>query len=168
MLRTEGSVVINAPAADVFAFLTHIGSRPLLMSTLHEETLTTSGPLRAGSQFTQRLDLFGRVVYATLEVTVCTPPRHFAYQTTVAPYPFVINHHLVPTGPITQLSVVLEGEPGTYFGIVGPTLELLFKHHLHNDLETIKGFLEVSATRHTRSKAPARRQPVIEARAPIA
>jgi hypothetical protein len=143
MLCTEVSIDIDRPVGEVFAFLTDIERRPLVTSTVREETLAIPGPLHAGSRFTQRIDLFGRVFDATLEVIECDPPRRFAYQTAIAPFPFTIYYYLTPVGISTHLSLVLEGEPGTFFGLSGLTLVMLIKRQLHNDLEKVREFLEV-------------------------
>jgi hypothetical protein len=143
MLCTEISVDINRPVDAVFAVLTDIEHRPRLTPTLRQETRTTPGPLRLGSCFTQRLNLFDRIFDATVEVTEYDPPWHFTYHTTLAPFPFAVYCYLTPVGTNTHLSMVIEGTPGAFFGISEIALVLLVNQQLHNDLKHLKEFLEV-------------------------
>jgi hypothetical protein len=56
--------------------------------------------------------------------------------------PLTFTHVLEPSAAGTRLTYTAEGEPGTFFSLVGPLFEKAAQRQLRNDLETLKDLVE--------------------------
>ena len=142
-VHVEGDVDINRPQKDVFAFVTRPNNLTEWVGPIIEVISDApSEPLAVGSTFTIVQKFLGRRLTSPCEIVVLEPDRRFVYRTTGGPVPLSFTLLLRDATPGTLLSYTAEGEPGTFFSLVGPLFEKAASRQLTNDLETLKDLLE--------------------------
>ena len=142
-VHVEGDIAINRPKKDVFAFVAQPNNLTEWVGPIIE--VTSDAPNEApalGSAFTIVQKFLGRHLTSPCEIVVLEPDRRFVYRTTGGPVPLTFTLLLRDATPGTLLSYTAEGEPGTFFSLVGPLFEKAANRQLTNDLETLKDLLE--------------------------
>ena len=141
-VRVEESVEIARAVGDVFTYVTDAANFPEWAGVVVDVSTDVSGPLKVGDTFTLAQKFLGRRFESRCETTASEPDQRFAYRTTGGPFPFTFDHTFEPSTLGTRLTVTAEGEPGTFFGLVGPLFEKAGRRQVRNDLETLKDIME--------------------------
>ena len=141
-MRIEESVQINRPLKEVYEYVANPENLPEWTGTVIETRKDTPGPLLEGSTFTSVAKFLGRRVESPFEVTAHESPRLHSHKSTGGPLPveWTLTFEEVAGG--TRYTQVAEGEPGGFFGLVGPLLERVGRRQLSTDLENLKDLLE--------------------------
>ncbi len=108
------------------------------------------GPLTEGTRFTTVGKFLGRrfetpfeVTSHNFEVTSHKSPQRHSHKSTGGPIPQEWTLTFEQTqGGGTRFTEVVEGEPGRFFGLVGPLLERAGRRQFRADLENLKDLLE--------------------------
>lgn len=100
------------------------------------------GPLNVGDRFTLVQQFLGRTFESPCEVTAVEPNDRFVYLSTGGPVPLTFTYTYTPSGAGTRFTMVGEGEPGSFFRLVGPLVEKAGRRQVKNDLETLKDIVE--------------------------
>lgn len=113
-IKVEETVEIDRSADEVFTFV----SNP-------ENLATWSGVVvevrrDGGDRFTLIQKFLGRRFETPCEVTASEPNQRYVYRSTGGPIPYTFSFALEPSGPGTRLTYTGEGEPGSFFSLVGP------------------------------------------------
>ena len=141
-MRIEESVEIHRPVEEVYEYVANPENLQEWAGTVVETRKDTPGPLLEGSTFTSVAKFLGRRVESPFEVTAHEHPRRHSHKSTGGPLPteWTLTFEEVAGG--TRYTQVAEGEPGGFFGLVGPQLEMAGRRQLRTDLENLKDLLE--------------------------
>lgn len=145
MAKFEINLVINRPIEEVFAFI----SNPENLLRWRAGTLDIkkdpSVPLGVGSVVRGRFTFLGRPFDGNLEIILHEPHRRYATRLIEGPFPLEARYTLEPAGNGTDLTLVIEGEPGGFFKLAEPLLVSLAKRSYEADLNNLKEMLEAQA-----------------------
>ena len=141
-MRVEESVEIDRPPEEVFEYVANPENLPEWAGTVIETRKDTPGPLLEGSTVTFVGKFLGRKIESPFKVTAHEFPRRHSHKSTGGPLPteWTLTFEEVAGG--TRYTQVAEGEPGGFFGLVGPLLERVGRRQLRTDLENLKDLLE--------------------------
>ena len=141
-MRIEESVEINRPPERVFEYVANAENLPEWAGTVIETRKDTPGPLLEGSTFTFVGKFLGRKIESPFKVTAHEFPQRHTHKSTGGPLPteWTLTFEEVAGG--TRYTQVAEGEPGGFFGLVGPLLERVGRRQLRTDLGNLKDLLE--------------------------
>ena len=142
-MRIEESVEINLPPEEVFDYVADPENLPGWSSLVLEVQKETQGELREGDRYTSVAKFLGRTFETPLEVTAQEPPRRQSARSIGGPflqeYTYILEE---AAGGGTRLTLVAEGEPGGFFRLVGPLLEVAGRRQFKTDLANLKDLLE--------------------------
>jgi uncharacterized protein YndB with AHSA1/START domain len=143
-MRVEESVVINRSPEEVFDYVANPENLPEWSGLALEVRKETQGSLNEeGARFTTVAKFLGRRFETPFEVIVYDPPRRHTDRSTGGPFPQEYTHIFEEVeGGRTRLTAVTEGEPGGFFRLAGPLLEMAGKRQFRADLDTLKDLLE--------------------------
>ncbi len=142
-MRVEESVEINRSVEEVYEYVANPENLPGWSSTVLEVHKEAQGELREGERFTTVAKFLGRRFETPMEVTAHEPPRRHSDRSTGGPFPQEYTLILEETsGGGTHLTQVAEGEPGGFFRLVGPLLEMAGRRQFRADLGNLKDLLE--------------------------
>ncbi len=141
-MRVEESVEIDRPPEEVYEYVANPENLPEWTGTVIETRKDTPGPLLEGSTFTSVAKFLGRRIESPFEVTAHQSSRLHSHKSMGGPLPteWTLTFEEVAGG--TRYTQVAEGEPGGFFGLVGPLLERVGRRQLRTDLENLKDLLE--------------------------
>jgi uncharacterized protein YndB with AHSA1/START domain len=143
VIRIEESVEINRPVEEVFSYATNPENFSEWVGNVIEVRKDASGPLREGETFTAEQKLLGRRFEAPFEVIAYEPNRRYAHRSTGGPAPVTMNFTYEPvSSESTRITQRNEGEPGGFFGLVGPLLQRALRRQVRTNLENLKDMLE--------------------------
>ena len=140
IIRVDGSIVINRPPEEVFAYATDPTHAPEWQSSALETSI--EGPVRAGASGKEVRKFLGRRMESTMRIEAFEPPRRFALQVTSGPVPFHVEQTVEPEGAGSRVAVTIEGEPGRFFKLADPLVERAVRRELEGNLATLKDILE--------------------------
>ena len=143
-MQVEESVVINRPLEEVFDYVANRENLPEWSSPVQEVHSETQGPLvEVGARFTTVAKFLGRSFETPFDVVVHDRPHRHTDRSMGGPFPQEYTHTFEEVeGGETRLTEVTEGEPGGFFRLAGPLLEMAGKRQFRADLETLKDLLE--------------------------
>ena len=145
MATFEINLVINRPIEEVFAFISNPENQPRWRATTLEISRTSSEPLGIGSIVKGRFTFLGRPFEGNLEIIALEPHRSYTARMVGGPFPLEARYTLKPAGSGTQLTLVIEGEPGGFFKLAEPLVVSLAKRSYEADLHNLKDLLEAQA-----------------------
>ena len=143
-MHVEESVVINRPPEEVFDYVANRENLPEWSAPIQEVRKETQGPLmEEGARFTTVAKFLGRRFETPFEVSVHEPPRRHTDRSTGGPFPQEFTHIFEEVeGGGTRLTEVTDAEPGGFFRLAGPLLEIAGRRQFRADLDTLKDLLE--------------------------
>jgi uncharacterized protein YndB with AHSA1/START domain len=143
-MHVEESVEINRPPEEVFDYVANRENLPEWSGPIQEVRKETQSSLvEEGARFTTLAKFLGRSFETPFEVIVHDPPRRHTDRSTGGPFSQEYTHIFeeVEVGR-TRLTEVTEGEPGGFFRLAGPLLEMAGRRQFRADLETLRDLLE--------------------------
>ena len=145
-MRIEESVEINRPQQEVFDYVADPGHLPEWSGIVQEVQKEAQGAPQEGDRFTTVAKFLGRRFETPMEVAAHQPPRRHSDRSTGGPFPQEYTFILEETaGGGTRLTEVAEGEPGGFFRLVGPLLEMAGRRQFRADLGNLKDLLEAGS-----------------------
>jgi uncharacterized protein YndB with AHSA1/START domain len=143
-MHVEESVEINRPPEEVFDYVANRENLPEWSSPILEVQKQTQGTLaEVGARFTTVANFLGQRFETPFEVTVHDPPHRHTDRSKGGPFSQEYTHTFEEVaGGRTRLTEVTEGEPGGFFRLAGPLLEMAGRRQFRADLETLKDLLE--------------------------
>ena len=143
-MYVEESVVINRPPEEVFDYVANPENLPEWSGLVQEVQKETQGPpVEEGARFTTVAKFLGRRFETPFEVSVHDRPRRHTDTSTGGPFAQEYTHIFEEVeGGRTRLTQVSEGEPGGFFRLAGPLLEMAGRRQFRADLETLKDLME--------------------------
>ena len=145
-MRIEESVEIDRPPQEVFDYVANPENLPEWSGIVQEVHKEAQGQLKEGDKFTSVAKFLGRRFETPLEVSAHEPPQRHSDKSTGGPFPQEYTFILEETaGGGTRLTQIAEGEPGGFFRLVGPLLEMAGRRQFRADLHTLKDLLEAGS-----------------------
>ncbi len=142
-MRVEESVEINRPVEEVFSYVANPENLPEWSSIVLEVRKESQGEPKGGDHFTSVGKFLGRRFETSFEVVSYEPPRRSSHRSTGGPFEQEWTRTFEETaGGGTRLTQVAEGEPGRFFRLAGPMLEMAGRRQFRADLSTLKDLLE--------------------------
>jgi uncharacterized protein YndB with AHSA1/START domain len=145
MAAFEIKLVINRPIEEVFAFISNPENLPRWRAATLEIKRVSSEPLDVGSIVKGRFTFLGRPFEGNLEIIAREPQRSYATRMIDGPFPLEARYTLEPSEGGTQLTLIVQGEPGGYFKLAEPLVVSLAKRSYESDLLNLKEMLEAQA-----------------------
>ena len=145
MARIEINLVINRPVEEVFAFISNPENLPRWRAGTLDIKRNSSEPFGMGSVVGGRFTFLGRPFDGNLEIIAHEPHRRYGTRLTEGPFPLEARYTLEPAGNGTDLTLVIEGEPGGFFKLAEPLVVSLAKRSYEADLNNLKEMLEAQA-----------------------
>ena len=143
MVRIGHSVVINRPIEEVFAFVSDLDKFSQWALEIVEVKKTSKGPVGVGTTFSGVVQLLGRRIENTHEVTKYEPNKKLAFKTTSGPVSLEAETIFESVGGGTKVTIVAEAEPGGFFRLAEPIFARVARRQYETNLATLKDLLEV-------------------------
>jgi uncharacterized membrane protein len=138
-VRFDLEVVVDAPVAEVFAYITDVRNLPEWQESAVEAAWRDDAPIEVGSRMRERRSFLGRTAENELEVTAYEPDRRFDLKTVSGPIRFQVAHTFEPADGGTRLRVVVEG--GGLPRFAGRMVAKQAERQFRADLERLRGVL---------------------------
>jgi uncharacterized protein YndB with AHSA1/START domain len=145
MVKVEGTVVINRPIEEVFAFLTNPDNSSLWQGMVLEAKQTSEGPVGVGTTGQVVSQFLGRRMESTWEVTEFELNRKATLKTTSGPIPYMNSATLESVEEGTKVTLVAEYEVGGYFKLAEPILARMAQRQAETDYANLKDLVEAQA-----------------------
>jgi uncharacterized protein YndB with AHSA1/START domain len=142
-VKSESSIVINRPVADVWAYVIDFEKGPLWNPATIETRLISEGPLRKGTTYVWVGQWLGRRMESTAEVTEFEPNRKWGYKVISGSFPGTALTTLEPVAGGTRMTIRSEAEMGGFFKLAEPVMARMSRRQLEGMLANLKDLLEV-------------------------
>jgi hypothetical protein len=143
MARGEVSVVIERPAAEVFAVLCDVEQNHRWSSTAREGHPTSDGPIGVGSTAREVSVFLGRRITVDSRVVEFVADRTLGYVTSGGPFPFRGRFVVEPRGHATcRVEATFEARLSGALRLVDPLFAILARRTLASDLAGLKRLVE--------------------------
>ena len=145
MQTFETSVVINRPIEEVFAFTTDYDTHLQWQAGIVEAEITSEGPLEVGSQYKYVMQMLGRQLDTTGEITVFEPPKRHGWKATSGPFPAegLFSFDAVEDG--TRVTFHVEAEAGGFFKLAEPLVIRMVRRQFETSLNNLKDLMDAEA-----------------------
>ena len=134
--------VIARPVDEVFAVLTDLERMPLWVPGMTEASVTSDGPLEAGSALLYRGTFLGRGLEMPFVCTGLTENKHFGTRTTGGPFYLETDAVLEPAAEGTRVTTAYRGESRGFFKLAEPLVVRLSKKHWETAAENLRTLME--------------------------
>ncbi|NIS83505.1 MAG: hypothetical protein GTO14_25655 [Anaerolineales bacterium] len=142
MVKVEGSVVINRPVEEVFAFLTNPENASVWQGTVLESKQTSDGPVGVGTTGHGVSQFLGRRIESDWEVTEYEPYTKASLKSTSGPVPYEQSATLESIGEGTKVTLVARYEVGGFFKLAEPIVARLSQRQSEADFANLKDLVE--------------------------
>jgi hypothetical protein len=149
MAKFEINLVINRPIEEVFAFIANPENLPRWRAATLEVKRISSEPLGVGSIVRGRFTFLGCPFEGNLEIILQEPHGRYGTRLIEGPFPLEARYTLEPVENGTQLTLVIEGQPGGFFKLAEPLVVSMAKRSYEADLHNLKEMLEAETTKIT-------------------
>jgi uncharacterized membrane protein len=142
-LRVEGSIDIEKPLGDVFAYLSDVGNYPEWMAHVLEVRQDTPGAPHEGERFVVVIKSVGRRFETPYERTTYEAGRGYTDRAVGGPVPDQRWHATfqeVPGG--TRVTRAVDARPDGLLKLLEPVQKRAAGRQLRKDLQTLKDLLE--------------------------
>ena len=142
--KLHSEILIKAPIEDVFAFLTTPLNIPLVLPGLIENTNVPSSPLKAGSEFHYRYQMFGVVTEGTTIIDRIENNSAYDFSTTGGNMSHWLERLTTVDGQ-TKVSVDVEYDPPASWSekVQLGVVRTLLPRELDRFLDNVKILLEL-------------------------
>jgi uncharacterized protein YndB with AHSA1/START domain len=141
----EESIVIGAPAEDVFAFVTDFRHSPEWQDTALEIRKVTEGPVRVGSRFEGSREVMGRKMEVAVEFVEYDPPHSASWTLGSGSMPGQASYHLASTPAGTRVTNRIELHPSGIIRLANPLIAAAIRRDVRSAQPRLKELLESRA-----------------------
>ena len=142
MVKVEGTIVINRPIEEVFAFLTNPDNAPLWQGSVLESKQTSEGPVGVGTSGQMVSQFLGRRMESTWEVTEYELNRKATLKSTSGPVPYKQSATVESVDEGTKATLVAEYEVGGFFKLAEPIVDRMVQRQAETDFAILKDLVE--------------------------
>lgn len=123
MIRSQGTVQVDRPAEEVFAFLADLCNEPRYVSNVIRTEKISEGPLGVGSRYRETArTLLGRRATTTYEISEFDSPRVVEFRGSSGRATFRARWELVWDGGVTKATFTGEAQVGWPMRVLEPIL----------------------------------------------
>jgi hypothetical protein len=134
---------IGRPAGVVFDFLADSSNNPKWQKGQRSCVWTSPPPHGLGSEYEQEARFLGRTVSTRFQVVEYDPGRSITIESIESSFPIRVRRSVEPIGPDrSRVTAGISGEPGGFFGLVGPALRRLAQRSVDADYDRLVKLLE--------------------------
>jgi uncharacterized membrane protein len=138
-----GSIHIERPADEVFAFVADAENNPRWRSYVVETTWLDEGPMRVGRRGRQVSKVLGRPMEIVAEVVEWDPPRHVPWQAVQGFATIRTDCTVEPEGDGCRLTVTAQGEFTSWLmRLLSPLAVGIARRQAASDTKKLKAALE--------------------------
>ena len=137
--------VIARSVDEVFAILTDLERMPLWVPGMTEASVTSDGPVEAGSALLYRGAFLGRGLEMPFVCTSLTENKHFGTRTTGGPFYLETDAVLEPVAGGTRVTTAYRGESRGFFKLAEPLVVRLSKKHWDTAAENLRTLMDEHA-----------------------
>jgi uncharacterized membrane protein len=145
MAKVEGSVVINRPIEDVFAYLAVVGNWPQWNTGMDEAEPASEGPVGVGAKFRGVNVFMGQRMEWTSEITVFELNKKMGQKIISGPMSIEQSVTVEAVEGGTKLTLAGVGETGGLFKLAEPVVNRNMKKQMEGNLASLKEILEAGA-----------------------
>ena len=143
MVRTDIDIVIDRPAAEVFAYLSDFEQNPTWQNGMKSCVWVTEPPTTIGSRYEQKASFAGREINSTFEVIDYTAGSRVKAMTIESTFPITFTRWVSPLdGSRTRVQVLIEGDSSGLFRMLEPLMAPLVRRSIRKDYARLKELLE--------------------------
>jgi uncharacterized membrane protein len=143
MAKAGGSIHIDRPADEVFAFVADAENNPRWRSYVVETTWLDDGPMRVGRRGRQVSRVLGRPMAVVAEIVVWDPPRRVAWQAVQGFATVRTDCSVEPEDGGCRLTITAEGEfTSRVMRLLSPLAIGIAKRQAASDAKKLKAALE--------------------------
>ena len=143
--RIELNVVINRPVEEVYPYMSNPENNSRWQSHCRGSVITSEGPLRVGTTFTDVVKFLGRRIESIWEITEYDPNRKASFKSISSPIPAKGGYTYDSVEGGTMVTVVGEVELGGFFKLAKPFIVREGKKEWETSLANLKDLLEAQA-----------------------
>ena len=134
---------IGRPAKVVFDFVSDSSNNPKWQRGQRSCVWTSPSPHGLGSVYEQEARFLGRTVLTRFKVVDYDPGRAITIESIESSFPIRVRRSVAPLGPDrSRVTAQISGEPGGFFGIIGPALRGLAQKSVDADYDRLVKLLE--------------------------
>ena len=134
---------IRRPAKAVFDFVSDSSNNPTWQKGQRSCVWTTPAPHCLGSIYEQEARFLGRTVSTRFKVVEYDPGRSITIESIESSFPIRVRRSVEPLGPDrSRVTAEISGEPGGFFGMIGPALRRLAQRSVDSDYDRLVKLLE--------------------------
>lgn len=143
MIRHSSSIEINATVSDVFTFVSTIENIPKWQTDVLTTKVTSSGTIRAGSQFQEVAKILGKPVETVCEITEYQPVKRFGFRS-ISQGPVSYSGQVLtePNGRGTRVTVNVHVQLHGLWKIAEPLFALEIRGATKKELKTLKSLFD--------------------------
>ena len=145
MVKVEGSVVINRPIEEVFAFLNNPDNTSQWRGSVLESKQTSEGPPGVGTTGQGVSQFLGRRSESTWEITEYELNRKVTSKSTSGPVPYELSATFESVDEGTRVTLVGEFEVGGFFKLAEPIVARMAQRQAEADFANLKDLVEVQS-----------------------
>ena len=143
MAKGGGSIHIDRPAAEVFAFVADAENNPRWRSYVVETVWLDDGPMRVGRRGRQVSKVLGRPMAVVAEIAEWDPPRHVAWRAAAGFASVRTDCTVEPEDGGCRLTIAAEGEfTSPIMRLLSPLAIAVAKRQADGDVKKLKAALE--------------------------
>lgn len=143
MIKVEHSVFINRPVSEVFDYLVDPAKEHEWQEGVVEAGLSPgSNGLGLGANVFEKRKFMGRDMLSKFEVTKFEKDKHFVGKVIEGPVLFEVTYIFNPKEGGTEVTIVLQGEPGGFFKLAEGLVRKQLESQLASDFARAKKILE--------------------------
>jgi len=134
---------IDRPAKAVFDFVSDSSNNPRWQRGQLSCVWTTPAPHGLGSIYEQEARFLGRTVSTRFKVVDFDPGRSITIESIESSFPIRVRRSVEPLAPErSRVTAEISGEPGGFFGLIGPVLRRLAQRSVDADYDRLVKLLE--------------------------
>ena len=138
----EGSITINRPVEEVFAFVTDIANLGQWNEQVAQIEQTSEGPVGLGTTYRGSYGILGRSIDWTSEISEYEPNRKVVQKLSMGPTVMTMGWQLEPVEGGTRFTMSAEGDMGGLAKLAGPLFDRTMKKQMEGNLAGLKAVLE--------------------------
>jgi len=143
MIHIEHSISINRPRGEVFDFLTDVENLPKWQANLVQSVPLSEGPVRAGFQFEETINVMSRKIRAVCTVTEVRAPERFAFEMrSNGPLDCDARFELQPVANGTRLTLIGTARFKGVWRLLKPMVAAELRKETLVELTAMKNLLE--------------------------
>ena len=139
-IKVAHNIEIKRPVEEVFAYT----SDPHKQTEWQEGLVRVEAdkPMALGVVTSEVRKVMGREMATEMECVAFEPPNMFSLKSRSGPVEMTFTLTSKTVGDGTQIDVLIEGEPGGFFGIAAPLLQKQVQKDVKKDYAKLKEILE--------------------------